>query len=170
MAALTAAACSSSQVRSCSQPLVADGELGGVQDLRVFPDGRSGPQLGGELFILGVIQKLARFRLPHQLLPYCQCIRWAKKFLFHGLSPESQKSCPRGAQEHCTQNRENENRLLGNGEKKRDTYVSRFLSQILVAEAVEILAAAEDVGEGEDLDEAVDPAVPDELPQLDILP
>ena len=56
------------------------------------------------------------------------------------------------------------------GRKKRDTYVSRFLSQILVAEAVEILAAAEDVGEGEDLDEAVDPAVPDELPQLDILP
>ena len=48
--------------------------------------------------------------------------------------------------------------------------MSRFLSQILVAEAVEILAAAEDVGEGEDLDEAVDPAVPDELPQLDILP
>ena len=32
------------------------------------------------------------------------------------------------------------------GRKKRDTYVSRFLSQILVAEAVEILAAAEDVG------------------------
>ena len=56
------------------------------------------------------------------------------------------------------------------GRKKRGTYVSRFLSQILVAEAVEILAAAEDVGEGEDLDEAVDPAVPDELPQLDILP
>ena len=56
------------------------------------------------------------------------------------------------------------------GRKKRDTYVSRFLSQILVAEAVEILAATEDVGEGEDLDEAVDPAVTDELPQLDILP
>ena len=56
------------------------------------------------------------------------------------------------------------------GRKKRDTYVSRFLSQILVAEAVEILAAAEDVGEGEVHDEAVDPAVPDELPLLDILP
>ena len=37
------------------------------------------------------------------------------------------------------------------GRKKRDTYVSRFLSQILVAEAVEILAAAEDVGEGKTL-------------------
>lgn len=77
---------------------------------------------------------------------------------------------PEGRRSIVPQNRENENRLLGNGEKKADTYVSRFLSQILVAEAVEILAATEDVGEGEDLDEAVDPAVPDELPQLDILP
>ena len=85
------------------QPLVADGELGGVQDLRVFPDGRSGPQLGGELFIFrgdpeaGPLQAAAPVVA---VLPVHQ--GGQKKFLFHGLSPESQKSCPRGAQEHCT--------------------------------------------------------------------
>ena len=44
------------------------------------------------------------------------------------------------------------------------------LFQILVVQPVEVLVVAEHMGEGVDLDEAVEALVPHELPQLDVLP
>ena len=73
----------------------------------------------GRVPLSRLIQKLARFRLPHQLLPYCQCIRVGKKSSCSMVSLRKVKSpAPEGRRSIVPQNRENENRLLGNGEKK----------------------------------------------------